>query len=112
MSYPADEIAELKELCPEVRLCDEGGITYFLLPQLHLPTGCTPAQIDALLCPTPRDGYTSRLFFAQQVASPRGRNWNFNQRILEHNWHAISWQIPAGCLRLAQMVMIHLGAFR
>ena len=32
-----------------------------------MPNGCTPARVDASLCPTPRDGYTSRLFFAHKV---------------------------------------------
>ena len=112
MSFPAGEIAELKDLFGEIQQCAEGGVTYFLLPKLRLPDGCTPAQADALFCPTAHHGYTSRLFFADRINSPKGLNWNANPRILERNWHAFSWEIKQGNLRLAQVVAIILSALR
>jgi hypothetical protein len=82
-------------------------VTFLLIPQLFLPAGCTPECIEALLCPTARDGYPSRLFLAAQV---KPRSWS-TARILERNWFMVSWRIREG-LRLAQMVLAHLGAFK
>src|SRR4051812_44343348 len=76
MSFPDDQVGELKRLCPLAQHCDEGGRSYVLLPGLALPEGCSPATTDALLCPTERDGYPSRLFFADRVASSAPLNWN------------------------------------
>jgi hypothetical protein len=112
MQFPDDQIEELKQLCPGARQYEEGGIPYFFLPQLHLPDECSPVQLDALLCPTAHHGYTSRLFFEQVISSRQSRNWSTTVRIMERNWHAISWQIPQTNLRLAQMVGVHLRAFR
>lgn len=112
MDFPLDQVGELKQLFPGVQRCDEGGYAYFLLPGLSLPGGCTPGHADILLCPMPRDGYPSRLFFAQVVQSPVSRNWNNTSRILERNWHAFSWIIDQPGLRLAQLVAAHLEALR
>ena len=60
MSFPEDQIAEVKQLCPDVQLHEEAGCAYLLLPGLNLPDGCSPDSMDALLCPTSRDGYPSR----------------------------------------------------
>ena len=112
MDFPDDQIAELKALFPGVARDDEGEQAFFLIPQLVLPDGCNPQQVDALLCPSARDGYPSRLFFAAQVASKRSRNWGKNEvRILERNWFAYSWKVKE-TLRLAQMVAAHLEALR
>ncbi len=112
MTYPEDQIAELKDLCPGLMLASEGGIDYFYMPALPMPEGCTPATVDALLCPTPRDGYPSRLFFAQRVPTKKQQNWNAqNVRILEKNWHGMSWKIRPG-LRLAQTLSAHMTALR
>lgn len=112
MSFPEDQVAELKLLCPDVSEVEEAGCTYLLLPGLNLPDGCIPARTDAILCPTPRDGYESRLFFADRVQCMVEPNWNANGvRIVERNWHAFSWKTSAN-LRLAQMVAAHLRALR
>ena len=76
MSFPEDQVAELKLLCAEAQQCEEAGCTYLLLPGLKLPKGCSPAKTDALLCPTARDGYPFRLFFAERVQSSTKLNWN------------------------------------
>ena len=81
-----------------------------LIENLHLPDGCQPQIVDALLCPTPRDGYQSRLFFSVQITG-QARNWNGNIRVLERNWFAISWQVPPG-LRLYEILLVHLRSLR
>lgn len=113
MAIPDDEVAELKEFCPGVSQCVEGGTTYLLLPGLVLPEGCTPTSADALLCPTPRDGYSSRLFFDRLISSRQALNWHMqNVRIAGRNWNVFSWKINRGGLRLAQMIGEHLRALR
>lgn len=112
MSLPEDQLVELKQLFVDIQAAKEGGITYILLPGTKLPAGCNPPIMDLLLCPSPRDGYESRLYFAGSVqCSKAGLNWNGNTRVLERNWLAYSWKVPAG-LRLAQMVQAHLQALR
>jgi hypothetical protein len=117
MDFPASQLDELRRLSRDMRGHEEAGFAYFFLPQLILPEGCEPASLDSLLCPMPREGYSSRLFFASQV-KPAGKvtttalNWNATSvRILERNWHAYSWRTPLG-LSLVQMVAIHLKALQ
>lgn len=112
MNYPEDQVEELKQICPGARQCEEGGVPYFFLPELHLPDGCSPQQVDALLCPTSHHGYSSRLFLSERVQSPQARNWSTTARLFERNWHAISWNFQQPNLRLAQILALQLRAFR
>lgn len=111
MTLPTDEIEELKRITPDLLITEEGGIPYILIQQLQLPDGCNPAVTDVLLCPRPRDGYESRLFFPQVITGIPQRNWNGKLRAAERNWCAISWKVPQG-LRLAEMLLIHLNALK
>jgi hypothetical protein len=116
MSLPSDQVDELKLITTDLSAIEEGGVSFILLSNFRLPEGCTPATMDLLLCPVPRDGYSSRLFFAERpIPSSRpGRgalNWNGAVRVAEKNWQAFSWRTPAG-LRLAQMLSIHLKALQ
>lgn len=110
MSYPADQVQELKAF-GEVTSGEEGGQTYFRIAGLSLPDQCVPATVAAaLLCPHARDGYNFRLYLSDVVKGPVGHNWNGqNTRILEENWHAFSLTVPTD-LRLAQMVTTVLNA--
>lgn len=110
MTFPAEQLEELARLCPGVQQAEVGGVTVFKIPALPLPEGCSPGAMEALLYPAPRDGYQSRLFFAEQVRGGPQRNWNGNLSFAGRSWHAISWNTPPD-LRLAEMVMVHLRAF-
>lgn len=113
MEFPEDQIRELKDLYGDVRHASEGGFEFFMLPKLPLPEGCSPPRVDALLCPMPRDGYPSRLFYAERPSGKSTPNWNGQVRFLERNWHAFSWRInDPGPLRLAQVVQAHLRGLR
>lgn len=108
-----EEIEGLLELCDDVLSAEEGGTRFFMLKNLRLPSGCTPRVLDALFCPTARDGYNSRLFFAQQVRSPKQLNWNVPcTRILDRNWATFSWRTTTSGLSLIQILANHVGAFR
>lgn len=111
MDFPVIQIDELKKIAPNLSYSQEGGYSFFLIENLHLPEGCEPSIVDALLCPTPREGYESRLFFSTQITGCPPRNWNGNIRVLERNWYAISWKVP-GNLRLAEVLLVHLKALR
>jgi hypothetical protein len=109
---PAEQIEELRLVHSDLEMAEEGGVTYLLLKNLQLPGGCSPSTSDALLCPTARDGYESRLFFATQIQSGKSVNWNGQVRILDRNWFIYSWRLNSGPLRLAQILSMHLLAFR
>lgn len=111
MYFPEEEIDELKTIAPNLSVAQEGGYTYVHISGLVLPNGCQPAIADALLCSTQREGYNSRLFFLQPISSGIVRNWSSSIRVLERNWHAISWQTQPG-LRLAEILSVHLKALR
>jgi len=111
MNFPTEQIEELKRIAPSLSIASEGGYTYIFIENLQLPDKCTPSIVDALLCPTERDGYNSRLFFASKVEGGPARNWNGNIRVLNRNWHAMSWQVPPG-LRLAETLLVHRKALR
>jgi hypothetical protein len=112
MATDTEQEAELVRHYPGAGAASDGGVTYYLLPNLELPQGCSPARLDALLCPTNRDGYESRLFYSSLVSGCPDRNWNGrDQRILERNWYAFSWRTRAG-LRLSQMVQAHLHGLK
>jgi hypothetical protein len=51
------------------------------------------------------------LFFAEKINGGQGGNWNGNIRVLDRNWHAISWQTTTPNLSLIEQVMIHLKPF-
>jgi len=77
MRYPEDQIEELKaQLGTDVRELEEGGYVYVYIPGLKMPPGCTPEITDALLCPKPHSGYTSRLFLKERIQTPKPVNWN------------------------------------
>jgi len=111
MAFADDEVEELKQIYPNVVAAGEGGITYICLRDIALPVGCSPARMDVLLCPFEREGYSSRLYFAEQVQSRSSLNWNGTTRVLERNWYAFSWKVVPG-LRLLQMVQEHLRPLR
>lgn len=111
MEFPEEQLTELKTLAPGAARSEEAGLPYFLLPDLQLPDGCSLTVADCLLCPVPKDGYSSRLYFSHVVKA--GPNWHMqNVHILGRNWNAFSWQTNEPNLRLAQMVMEHLRALR
>jgi hypothetical protein len=112
MDYPKEQVEELKRYCSKLSALAEGAVTFLSLEGLRLPTGCNPQECDALLCPVPREGYPSRLYFSVMVSSPYSRNWNVsNARIGERNWFAFSWRVTPPSPTLAQMLVSHLEGF-
>ena len=112
MSYPQEQIDELKRYCTKVSALSEGGIAVLYLEELRLPAGCKPEICDALLCPSAKDSYPSRLYFSAQITGPYTRNWNVTgARIGEKNWWAFSWKVELSAPTLAQLLVAHLNGF-
>lgn len=112
MSSNDVEAKELKSCCNRVSVADEAGCTFYLLEGLRLPEGCQPSVVDALLCASPRDGYPSRIYFAQQVQCPFNRNWNtIGIQILGRSWNAFSWKVEPADLTLKHLLLGHLQGF-
>jgi hypothetical protein len=108
MGFSQDQIDEVKSLFQGAAMATDADVEYLLLPSLALPANCSPDRVDAILCPTSRDGYSSRLFFNQIISCAGRPNWNrHNERIIERNWFAFSYKVRDG-LRLAQLVASHL----
>ena len=112
MEFPQDQIDELKSIAPSLGKTEEGAYTYFLFADYQLPEGLQPSKVDLLLCPMPRDGYQSRLYFSQQITGcPKTPNWNGSVRVIGRNWVAFSWRTNTG-LRLTDMLLVHLSGLR
>lgn len=109
---PEDQVQELRIIHPDLATAEEAGCAYILLRGLRLPEGCAPVQCDALLCPDGHLGYEARLLFDQKVSTKRALNWHINPTILGRSWHAFSWRLGSGSLRLAQIVAVLLDAMR
>jgi hypothetical protein len=107
-----EDIARLKRTCDRLSTASEAGCVYYLLEGLQLPQGCSPSKLDALLCIGARDGYQTRLYLSERVetAAKIKLNWNANGvRIMERNWCAFSWNVPAA-LGPASVLDEHLKA--
>ena len=114
MEFDPDQINELKAYYSNLSAVEEGGYKFILIPQLPLPPGCIPQIVDGLLCPTLRDGYTSRLFLSAKITHKgKGQNWNpaSGVMIAGRTWWAVSWKTNKDDLRLLGMVTAHLQAF-
>lgn len=105
------EIATLQRVCTGARVLEEGSVSYVFLPDLHLPAGCDPGVVNALLRPSPGpDGYTSRLFLS--VAFPhRGQNWT-THHILDRTWHAFSYNNVQADLPFIEILSNHLAVLK
>lgn len=104
---------EFDAVAPGARRLSEGGLRYVYFPNLLMPAGCTPATVDCLLCLDPVNGYTSRLYFAQQVAKAGvALNWNGNMHIIGRNWFAYSWNNVATNQHPVVIMLGHLAPFR
>lgn len=111
MEFSKEQIEELKQVSPNLRQSEEGGYTYFFLENYPLPIGCRPDRIDLLLCPMPKNGYSSILYYAVKPTDCVVRNWNGNVHVLGRNWYSYSWQTQTGH-SLIQMLQIHLNALK
>ncbi len=108
MPRPADEMDDLRRMCPGAQEMAESGIEYVFLPELKHP--CAPGAIDGLLCPQQHSNYATRLFLSVPIPQKRN-NWTTHV-ILSRTWHTWSWRDVPANQRLAQILAQHLAALR
>lgn len=108
MRFQTEELDKLRDnLNSDVQEIDEAGYGFVYIPGLKTPPGCIPEKTDALLCPIPHSGYTSRLFFKDRIQTPKEVNWNGEVFILGHKWYAFSYQNIKD-MSMLEMVINHL----
>lgn len=101
-----EHLEELQLICQGAKEMSEGGLAYIHLPSLKLPEGCSPAEVEALLCLSSHSGYSTRLFLRERVAG-RGNNWT-THCVLGRSWHTWSWNHIPSSLRPMQILAEHL----
>jgi len=106
----AEHLQEIRLVCNQAEAMAEGAQDYIHLPALTLPDGCTPRQVDALLCLSQHSGYSTRLFLAQSV-SGRGNNWTPHV-IFGKTWYTWSWNHVPSALRPMEILAEHLRGLR
>jgi len=114
MELDQDQINDLKHYYSGLQAVEEGGQKFILIPQLVLPQGCSPQTVEGLLCPSLRDGYTSRLFLSAKVIHKGpGQNWNPADGVMiaGRKWWAVSWK-PNNNSHFIGMIKAHLEAFK
>ena len=89
MSYTEEEIRELAATFPGTERAEEAKVTYFRIPDVILPDGCSPSPMTVLLRPSPVGDYAYRLYFAEKVKTPKDKNWNASEHILGARWRAL-----------------------
>jgi hypothetical protein len=105
----AEELAELKAVCPAAAHVAEGGQQFVDLPGLKVPVGNALETRNALLSLGPHSGYESRLYLSAPIAG-RGQNWT-THTVLGRTWHTPSWRyVQPG--RPIEMLQQHLKAYR
>ena len=104
---PTDQLQEIAGICGDAREIAEGFIH---IPKLRLPSGCQPAETEAMLCLVTHNGYSTRLFLASQVPNRR-TDWS---PVYLHGktWYTWSWNDVSPALRPAQVLAEHLRALR
>jgi hypothetical protein len=114
MVFEQNQVGELKRYYSNLQVVEEGGQKFIFFPNLKMPLGCNPQTVEGLLCPTPRDGYPSRLFLSTKVThSGPGQNWNASGvMIVGKQWWAVSWKTNNNDQRLLGMLTAHLLAFQ
>lgn len=105
-----EQLAGLRQLCDKPELRNEGGTDFVVLPGIKATVAGTARVTDALLCPGPHNGYSTRLFLSQPFPE-RGANWS-QWLIFGRNWHTWSWQSVPADIPWIQMVLEHLSALR
>jgi hypothetical protein len=111
VTEPAEQLDQLRKVCPDAELVQEGGRTAVLLRGIQIATPHGRERRDALLWPWSRDNYESRLFLSEAVSAPNAKNWN-PFTILGRTWYACSWQGVSSALPWLEILGGHLRAFR
>lgn len=106
MNTPEDEIKKLQSIFPGATLWPDGNRTIAFFPSIKIESDGKTRQVDALLYPYDRDGYTSRLFLSEPFTN-KGQNWNVFA-ICGRTWHACSWNGVPSNIPWLEILLAHL----
>ena len=104
-------LASLRSLCAQASLLTEGGASVVHLPGVKFQAATKRVTRDLLLWPSSRDGYETRLFLSEQVASSVQRAWSSFQ-LCGRTWWAVSWRGVPATLPWIEILANHLRAFK
>lgn len=104
----SEQLIELEGCYGEAKVLAEANFEFVHLPKLKFLSDGTEVEVEALLCPQMRDGYSTRLFLSVPFTG-KGQNWTQHQ-ILGRSWHSWSWQHVPAEQRLIQILLCHLKA--
>lgn len=105
-----EQLTELKSSYGDAKVLAEANFEFVYIPKLKFVSDGKEVEVEALLCPQMRDGYSTRLFLSAPFTN-KGQNWTPHQ-ILGRSWHSWSWQNVPPDQRLVQMLLCHLKALR
>jgi hypothetical protein len=105
----AEDLAEVKAVCPTAAYVSEGGQQFVDLPGIKIPIGNGVETRDALLSLGPHSGYDSRLYLSAPIAG-RGQNWT-THTVFGRTWHTPSWRYVKPT-RPIEMLQQHLRVYR
>lgn len=105
MSAPA-QFGPVQTAFPDAEFWEEGGQPYVFLPELRFVGAGKRKKMQALLCPSPRDSYTTRLFLEEQIPE-RVQNWK-QVTIRGRTWWACSWNNVPASLPWLEILANHL----
>ena len=101
------QMANMRSLCKDAELWEEGEKPLVFLPGLKVHSGGEIHAVDGLLCPRERDGYETRLFLSQAFQGKVGTWTAFN--IKGRTWYSCSWQGVPATLPWLEILANHLS---
>ena len=110
MTLPDDQAEEIKAICAEAQLLADGPLQLIHFPRLSIETDGNTIGMEALLCLSAHQGYSTRLFLSNPIVGKLA-NWTVHS-ILGRQWHTWSWQGIQPSDRPAQILAQHLRALR
>jgi hypothetical protein len=110
VSRSSDQFEEIEAICAGTKTLTDGPLHLIHFPALSIPTQGRVERMEALLCLTGHEGYSTRLFLERLLTIP-SRNWK-RVSLVGREWHTWSWNNVPGDLRIAQILAEHLRALR
>jgi len=105
------EIGKLRSFYPGAEQWEEGGAILAFIPGIRVPRENDTIEVNGLLWPYSRDGYSTRLFLDRKIPASKANNWN-PFTICGETWWACSWnQVPAS-LPWIEILANHLRALK
>jgi len=106
----AEDLLELRTICPGAEPMTDGPLHLVYLPSLRVLSDGKEHAVDGLLCLTTHKGYVTRLYLSRSFQQKQA-NWRVEQ-LVGRAWHSWSWQGVPALHRPAAILAQHLRALR